>query len=312
MGLAVVACVAGLNAATGPVQLSPEGRAAALAEIAKDRAEAQAWLKGNPQSYLATIARMDFAGRTTLTVGRAADNDIRIDDSTVAAHHLRVTVQGDEFRVVAVDANATFVPPPAAAAPPGAAPAVPPATRDAVLKPSAITIGRFLLRLSHQRYPGLIVFDPKSPRFAEYKGLKYFPPDLAYRFELPLTKNPQSEIVTILSTRGNLRRAERVGWFDLLIAGQPVRFECMRLLEPGIGDDVLEIFFRDGTAGKDSYGLGRYLEVKKLPSGLYLVDFNLAYNPACAYSDHYNCPIPPKVNTTPVPIRAGEMDSHYH
>jgi len=39
---------------------------------------------------------------------------------------------------------------------------------------------------------------------------------------------------------------------------------------------------------------------------------NRACNPACAYSDHYNCPIPPKANTLNVAIRAGERDSHYH
>jgi len=43
-----------------------------------------------------------------------------------------------------------------------------------------------------------------------------------------------------------------------------------------------------------------------------VLDFNEAYNPACAFSDHYNCPIPPKANTLAVAIRAGEMDSHYH
>ena len=50
----------------------------------------------------------------------------------------------------------------------------------------------------------------------------------------------------------------------------------------------------------------------KQPDGRYLLDFNLAYNPACAISDHYNCPIPSKANTLKVAIRAGEMDAHYH
>jgi uncharacterized protein (DUF1684 family) len=43
-----------------------------------------------------------------------------------------------------------------------------------------------------------------------------------------------------------------------------------------------------------------------------MLDFNFAYNPACAFSDHYNCPIPSQANTLPVAIRAGEMDSKYH
>ena len=48
------------------------------------------------------------------------------------------------------------------------------------------------------------------------------------------------------------------------------------------------------------------------PNGNYLLDFNFAYNPACAFSDHYNCPIPPRTNVLAVAIRAGEMDSHYY
>jgi len=51
---------------------------------------------------------------------------------------------------------------------------------------------------------------------------------------------------------------------------------------------------------------------RKLANGNYLIDFNFTYNPACAYSDHYNCPIPPKANVLPVAIRAGQMNAHYH
>jgi hypothetical protein len=49
-----------------------------------------------------------------------------------------------------------------------------------------------------------------------------------------------------------------------------------------------------------------------LPDGRYLLDFNLAYSPLCAFSEHYNCPIPPRQNTLSIPIRAGEMDAKYH
>jgi len=185
-------------------------------------------------------------------------------------------------------------------------------TRSAVVKPSGIGVGRFQLRLSHQRYPGIIVFDPQSPRFKEYKGLKYFPPNLALRYELPLVPNPKPETVVIMSTRGNQRRATRVGWFEFLVEGKPARLEAVRLLEPGVGENDLGIFFRDATTGKESYALGRYVDVKKLENGRYLLDFNFAYNPACAFSDHYNCPIPPRENALTVAIRAGEMDSHYH
>jgi uncharacterized protein len=288
-----------------PVKLSPSAAAAVLKDIDKDRTDTQQWLQSDPTSYLATIDRRDFEQRKTLSVGRAPDNDVRIDDAAIAPHQIRVSLEGDRFHVVAVDRDARFKVP-------GKAPNTWQEARDAVVDPSSIQIGRFLLRLSHQRFPAIIVFDPQSPRFKLYKGLKYFPPDLSYRYELPLTPNPRPETTVIMSTRGNQRRADRVGWFDFVVGTTPVRLEVVRLLEPGVGENDLGIFFRDATTGKESYELGRYVDVKKLADGNYLLDFNFTYNPACAYSDHYNCPIPPKANVLPVAIRAGEMDAHYH
>jgi uncharacterized protein (DUF1684 family) len=62
--------------------------------------------------------------------------------------------------------------------------------------------------------------------------------------------------------------------------------------------------FRDGTSGKETYGAGRYLEVS--PVEPIVLDFNYAYNPYCAYSDAWSCPLPPRPNWLAVPIRAGE------
>ena len=289
-----------------PVKLSPGDAASALKEIEKDRADTQKWLQSDPTSYLATIDRRDFEQKKTLSVGRAQDNDVKIDDPAVRPHHVKVTVEGDRFHVVAGEPEARFK------VPGDKDPKSWQDKSDAIVDPSSIQIGRFLLRLSHQRFPAIIVFDPESPRFKAYKGLKYFPPDLSYRYELALTPNPKPETTVIMSTRGNQRRADKVGWFDFVVGTTPVRLEVVRLLEPGVGENDLGIFFRDATTGKESYELGRYVDVKKLPNGKFLLDFNFTYNPACAYSDHYNCPIPPKANVLPIAIRAGEMDAHYH
>lgn len=286
-------------AAADPVRLAPAARDSIRAAIEKDREDTRDWLRTSKTSYLATIQRRDFEHRRSLTVGSAAGNDVRVDDAELLPRHLRVTVAGDSFVVEALDEGAAFT------------------VRDSVLRrahlpPSTIGIGRFQLRLSHQRFPALIVFDPRSPRFAEYKGLEYFPVDPAYRFVLPLTPNPVADTVVIASTRGNSRRAIRAGWFDFRIAGKPQRLEAVRLLEPGVGEHDYGIFFRDATSGKETYELGRYVDVERLADGRFLLDFNLAYNPACAVSDHYNCPIPPRANTLRVAIRAGEKDSRYH
>jgi uncharacterized protein (DUF1684 family) len=245
------------------------------------------------------VGRTNFEGRRSLTVGRAADNDVRLDAPGIAAHHLRVTVAGPQFKVEGLDAAARFT-------------VDKKEVREAVVAPSKIGVGPFVLRLSHQNFPAIIVFDPHSPRFSAYKGIKYFPVDLSYRYEAALVPNPKAERVTIMSTQGTPRKAVRAGWFDLMVGGRPVRLEADRLLEPGVGENDLSIFFRDATSAKESYGFGRYVDPMKLKNGRYLIDFNMAYNPACAFSDYYNCPVPPKENTLSVAVRAGEMDSHYH
>jgi uncharacterized protein (DUF1684 family) len=265
---------------------------------AKDRAETEKWLKSSPTSYLATIERRDFGDQVSLTVGSAARNDVRVEDPGVRPRHLRITVVGDSFRVETLDPAAQFE-------------VKGVSMRSAMLPPAGIKIGRFSLRLSHQRFPAIIVFDPQSPRYKLYKGMKFFPPDLSYRIIAPLTANPNPDTTIILSTRGSRRRAVRVGWFDFKVKGTPCRLEATRLLEPGVGEKDFSLFFTDATTGKESYSVGRYLDAQPRGDGLYTLDFNLCYSPACAYSDHYNCPIPPKENRLQVAIAAGEMDAHY-
>jgi hypothetical protein len=294
----VLAVAAAAAVPAKPVVLDPAAADTIRQQIVRERAESEEWLRSKPTSYLATILRRDFGNRTQLSVGRDPDNDVRIDDPGIERLHLRVMVVGDSFHVEAVDQAARFK-------------VGDQELRAATLGPSSIGIGRYMLRLSHQRYPALIVFDPESPRFKEYKGLKYFPVDLKYRYVLPLTPNPKPDTVIIMSTRGNERPALRAGWFDFRVGKTRCRLEATRLLEPGVGENAVAVFFRDATTGKETYPVGRYIDVEPLTDGRYLLDFNLAYNPACAFSEHYNCPIPPKANTLKVAIRAGEMDSHY-
>ncbi len=282
----------------GHATLAP-GEADTLTKaIEKDRSDTQSWLQSAPTSYLAAIARRDFGQKTVLNVGREATNDVRLTDSTIMARHLRVQVLGDSFRVEGLDAGARFI-------------AHGDTLRTATLGPGTLQVGRYTLRLSHQHYPAIIVFDPQSPRLKEYKGLSYFPIDFRYRFVLPLTPNPDPDTVEILSTHSQPRQAMRAGWFVFDVDGKKCVLEANRLLEPGVGEHDVSVFFRDETTGKESYDVGRYVDPERLADGRYVLDFNAAYNPACATSPHYNCPIPPKFNKLKVAIKAGEKNSHY-
>ena len=78
--------------------------------------------------------------------------------------------------------------------------------------------------------------------------------------------------------------------------------------DPGSG--ALFLPFQDANAGGETYGSGRYLEVEEAANGRLHLDFNYAYNPYCAYSDGWSCPMPLPENRLHVPIRAGEQNYH--
>ncbi len=155
--------------------------------------------------------------------------------------------------------------------------------------------------------------DPDSPIPAgirgTMRGLEYFPPDLKYRLRVRLTKMPDPEPVTLATSKGIPRPMVRHGYFDFEIEGAKQRLYAYQSAPaPGHHHEDASLFvpFRDATSGKESYGAARYLDLEPNPSGEYILDFNLAYNPYCAYSDDYVCPFPPRENWLTAPIRAGE------
>ncbi|MFQ5838865.1 MAG: DUF1684 domain-containing protein [Thermoplasmata archaeon] len=143
---------------------------------------------------------------------------------------------------------------------------------------------------------------------ASFTGLEYYPynPDLVLEVELQELDEPQN-VVMATSVSGEEVLYHRVGYFEFEVSGQVQRLYAYRSAhEHETGRPTLFIPFRDATSGKETYGAGRYLEVEVIPSGKYVLDFNLAYNPYCAYSDLYVCPLPPSENWLKTEIRAGE------
>lgn len=272
--------------------------AAARKRIEADRADTMRWLRSDPTSYLAAVKRVSFGDKTVLVVGSDPACDVVLPG--LEPHHLSVTAGAEGFTAFGLDGGAYFT----------VGKSTTP-VRDAKTGPTRLSVGRFTLRLSHQGYPAVIVFDRTSPRFKEYKGIPYFPIDLSYRVKARLVPDPKAETVAIASSNSADRKATRVGWLEFALGGTPLRLAAHRLLEPGSDDGSLSVFFRDATTGKESYKVGRYVEPEKQEDGSYVLDFNMAYNPACAYSSFYNCPIPPKENQLPVPVKAGERDPRY-
>jgi hypothetical protein len=278
-----------------------------MKRIYSDRERSENWLRMDTESFLAAVKRVDFNGRTSLVIGSDPKSDLFIDDPLIRPQHVRVTVAGDSFHVQAIDDSAVFQLAHDESTP-----------RDTTVGPSTIAItklgglwGRYNVRISHQQYPALILLDGYSPRFKEYRGRKSYTVDLNYRFVLPLTPNPAPDTIQLASTRGPGRPAVRAGWFDFMIGEKRCRLTALSTIEPGVAPGAIAVFFRDATSGKETSALGRYLEVRRAGANSYLLDFNMAVNPACAFSELYNCPVPPAENVLKVPILAGEKDLGY-
>lgn len=136
--------------------------------------------------------------------------------------------------------------------------------------------------------------------------LSYFPADPAYAVpaafkENPPASRPEVEFETSAHER---RKMVLLGTLQFSLQGQPLRLGAFA--EAGQPADRLFVPFTDATTGTDTYQAGRYLDIDRSPTGLYVVDFNRAYNPYCYYNPTYDCPYPPKDNRLPLPIRAGE------
>jgi hypothetical protein len=259
-------------AAGGTVPLDVEA-------LLKERAETTAAFHDPRKSPLAAVARHDVAVGSTLVLGSGDDCDVKL--TAVPRATLRALPDGFEL-------NGRKVPPSTKA-----------------------LFGRYTLRLSHQNFPAVVVLDPNSPRLAKGPFPVWFDPDPAARVEATLQTEPPREEV-ILSTRGNKRRALRLGTLRFSLDGRELSLTALRLLEPGTGEKSVSIFFRDATTGHETYPVGRYVDAEPLPDGRYVLDFNRAYNPSCAFSPLYNCPIPPRENVLPVAVRAGERDPGGH
>jgi len=107
------------------------------------------------------------------------------------------------------------------------------------------------------------------------------------------------------TSTGERRSMRRVGVLSFTLQGRQLQLSAF--VEAGAPDtDRLFVPFADQTSGKETYGPGRYLDLDRTATSIYLVDFNRAYNPYCAYNSKYDCPYPPRENNLPLAIRAGE------
>lgn len=138
-----------------------------------------------------------------------------------------------------------------------------------------------------------------------FREPEYFPYDPAYRVTAKVNRIETRERVQIPTSDGKVENYVKYAYLEFSVNSQPLR---LLVLKPaGFGmSDFLYCAFSDDTSAQTTYGGGRYIDVKIGKSEKTIIDFNLAYNPYCAYAPGYSCPLPPPENILPIAIPVGE------
>jgi hypothetical protein len=169
------------------------------------------------------------------------------------------------------------------------------------------TAGMLKMRMEKDAFFGT---HPHSPipyeKRRDFKRLDYYPVDPAYRFELELHEHDKKEELTMQTSTGDKQHYLRWGEFRFKIGDA----DCvLQAYKADRKEEGLFVPFRDATSDKETYGAGRYLHLgyyDKLPDGKWVIDFNMAYNPYCAYAQGFSCPFTPPENWLEAAIPVGE------
>jgi hypothetical protein len=140
---------------------------------------------------------------------------------------------------------------------------------------------------------------------ATFLPLKYYPVDPAYKVPASLKLSQDRPVFDMPTSTGANRKMQRVGILEFTVQGKQMSLEAF--VEAGT-QQIMSLFvpFADLTTGTETYAAGRYLDLKPTPTGFYVIDFNKAYNPTCAYNPTWECPYPPAANRLKIAIHAGE------
>lgn len=149
----------------------------------------------------------------------------------------------------------------------------------------------------------------KAEEVADFHGLEYFPIDLNYRVECSFKRLKNQKPFQMKTSTDRLPTYVAYGKLEFKLHGKHCEltvYQNLDLIKKEEYADYLFIPFIDETSGNESYGAGRYMDIRigDLEEDPVL-DFNTCYNPYCAYNNRYSCPVPPSENHLTVRIEAG-------
>lgn len=156
-----------------------------------------------------------------------------------------------------------------------------------------------------------IRFNAESPLTDEQKrglqSLKFYPIDPAYRVKARLLPIEIKKVREVPLTDGSTERYLEHSWAEFELGGKTNKVLLLQSLSES---DMRNFFlaFADETSGKETYGGGRYLNVRQDGKNSITIDFNLAFNPYCAYNPDFACPLPPRENILGIAIPVGEKN----
>jgi uncharacterized protein len=151
-------------------------------------------------------------------------------------------------------------------------------------------------------------YNQRHPAAAAFRGLSFFPFAPELRIEAAFVAVSPPRAAALQTERGLVKQFFEIGRAEFTLGGAPVSMPIYALSPDTAQVAYATAMFTDATTGEETYGVGRYLDIEGLdhdfPPARVMIDFNRAYNPMCARSPYFNCPL---VDFhIPVAVRAGE------
>ena len=155
--------------------------------------------------------------------------------------------------------------------------------------------------------------DPyKTPLSAKakksFKGIHFYPFNAKYIVTAKFVRTPNEKSFQMSTSGGSRNTYVKYAEVFFAIDGKQYKlgvYQSQDLIKSSDYKDYIFIPFTDATSGNETYEGGRYIDLNIPQGNTIVINFNKAYHPYCAYTDGYNCPIPPQENTLPVKIEAG-------
>ena len=149
----------------------------------------------------------------------------------------------------------------------------------------------------------------------DFVQFEWFPVDTRFIAEGRFVPASERTPTPLQTSRGEAKTLYLAGQIEFELRGQACVLQAFAYTAEAVVEEELLVPFKDDTTGKQTYGAGRYLELRAPDlqySDFIELDFNRATNPYCAYSEHYNCPFPPSFNTLELAVEAGVLAPSDH